>query len=165
MSETAPKAFVMPVELTTRVDVSRVERELQALHDFMAQAVIRKPGVNVSLPRLSRPLEQLAAENDLNLLIKEEQLRLLATINQLKQKAPVLHISFGAEPSAAFLQQVVTWFRRDIHPYALLRVGLQPGIGAGCIVRTPNKIFDLSMRERLNAQGGALLGKIAGTRQ
>ena len=41
----------------------------------------------------------------------------------------------------------MTWLRREIHPLVLMTVGLQPNIGAGCIVRTTNKYFDFSLRQ------------------
>jgi F0F1-type ATP synthase delta subunit len=64
----------------------------------------------------------------------------------------LLHISFAAEPSTQALEKILVWFRANIHPQALLQVGLQPTIAAGCVLRTPNKVFDMSLRNHLIEQ-------------
>jgi hypothetical protein len=43
------------------------------------------------------------------------------------------------------MAKLTAWLRTNIHPTLLITVGLQPGIGAGCVVRTANKYFDLSL--------------------
>jgi hypothetical protein len=60
-----------------------------------------------------------------------------------------MHMSFSSEPSQLFLVKLVTWLRQEINPYTLVTVGLQPNIGAGCILRSLNKYFDLSLRQSL----------------
>ena len=44
----------------------------------------------------------------------------------------------------------MAWFRAEAHPYVLLKVGLQPNIAAGCVIRTSNKYFDLSFRNQFS---------------
>ncbi|HYH36035.1 MAG TPA: hypothetical protein VD706_00875, partial [Candidatus Saccharimonadales bacterium] len=77
-----------------------------------------------------------------------------------KQRSPVLHISFSADPSPTFTEKLMTWLREEIHPLVLLSVGLQPTIGAGCIVRTTNKQFDLSLREDFLKKRELLLSQL-----
>jgi hypothetical protein len=71
-----------------------------------------------------------------------------------------MHISFSADPSPVFTDKLMTWLRREIHPFVLLTVGLQPNIGAGCIVRTTNKQFDLSLRQDFKAKRDLLLEQL-----
>ena len=54
----------------------------------------------------------------------------------------------------------MAWLRREIHPVVLLTVGLQPSIGAGCIVRSTNKQFDFSLREDFLKKHDLLMAKI-----
>jgi F0F1-type ATP synthase delta subunit len=66
-------------------------------------------------------------------------------------------MSFAADPSASFSAKIVGWLRANIHPLSLLEIGLQPTIAAGCIVRTTNKVFDLSLRNRFSEHTELLL--------
>ena len=109
------------------------------------------------MPRTSRILEALAANNGLNLLTATHRHHLQQFLEEVSSKAPVIHISFAADPSATFTAKIVAWLRTNIHPYALLQLGLQPTIAAGCVVRTPNKQFDFSLRNRFHEKRAILL--------
>jgi F0F1-type ATP synthase delta subunit len=136
------------------VEVRRLKRELEALEDFIHQSEVREPGVQARLPRVSRLLDALATDNGLQLLQPAHREQLRQFIMYLERSAPSLHISFAADPSSAFTSKMVNWLRANIHPHAMLAVGLQPNIAAGCIVRTTNKVFDFSLREHFaNSQG------------
>ncbi len=78
----------------------------------------------------------------------------------IKQKAPILHISFSADPTSAFIEKIMAWLRREIHPLVLLTIGLQPNIGAGCVVRSTNKYFDFSLRKDFEKKRDLLLGTL-----
>ncbi len=155
----------LPVSVVSRVDLGRLLREVEALDDFLRQAAIRSPGAGAKLPRTSRLLDDIVAANQLNALHKQDRDRLISFLTAVKAQAPVLHMSFSADPSPLFTSKLVTWLRKEIHPFTLLRVGLQPTIGAGCVVRTTNKQFDLSLRSRFQAQRGLLISKLVGPGQ
>ena len=140
----------VPAVITSPADVSRLHREIAALHDYLHQENLRKPGqASAKLPRTSHLLDELVASNSLNLLETETRQHLLDFLADVAANAPVVHISFAVDPSAAFLQKIVHWFRENIHPSILVRVGLQPNIAAGCVVRTTNRYYDFSLREYL----------------
>jgi F0F1-type ATP synthase delta subunit len=156
----APKQehkFVLPPLITGPGDVSRVLLELDQLEDFLRSAALRKSEATVKLPKMSRTLERLAEINDANLLADTDRQRLQAFLTSLQQHAPVLHISFASEPSAAFTAKIVEWLRANISKYVLVQIGLQPSIAAGCVVRTTNKSFDFSLRKNLANNRGLLL--------
>lgn len=113
-------------------------------------------------PKLTRVLNQLAAENNINLLELTERTKLSNALGELYKHAPSLHISFAAEPSPKALEKLVVWIRNNIHPQALIQVGLQPSIAAGCFLRTPNQTFDMSLRANLKKSEPQLLKLIAG---
>lgn len=144
----APKTAVLqlPINVATKIDVGRLLREAEMLDDFLRQAAIRTPGSPMALPRTSQLMEELAQLNSLNILNAEERQRLIGFLRQIKSDAPTLHMSFSADPSPLFLKRLITWLRQQIHPQLILQVGLQPTLGAGCIVRTSNKYFDFSLR-------------------
>jgi hypothetical protein len=145
-TETPQKPPILPLQIVGSVDFARTIRELEALDDLLHQAAIRTPGTAMKMPRSSRLLEEFAAANAVSLLEAKQREWLLATAQAYKDQAPQIHISFAADPSAAFTKNILIWLRQNIHPYLLLEVGLQPAIAAGCVVRTTNHIFDMSLR-------------------
>lgn len=155
--ERAVRSFELPTIIFGPVEVRRLQRELEALEDFLQQAAIREPGKQPHLPRTSRILEVLAETNKLNLLLPADQQHLSVFLKDVAAKAPVVHMSFAADPSATFTAKIVAWLRTNIHPYALVQLGLQPTIAAGCIVRTTNKTFDFSLRNRLRDRRSQLV--------
>ena len=139
----------LPLSIITLIDLSRVQRELGELDEFLLQSSIRKPGTPMSLPRLSKLLDDMAASNGVNLLEEDERRALVSAVDTIKNDAPRIHISFSAEPSAHFVNKIASFMRVQISPIVLLQIGLQPTIAAGCIIRTPNKQLDFSLRHRL----------------
>jgi hypothetical protein len=142
----------LPLNIISKVDVARLARELKSLDDFFVAAKSRPAGTDLRLPTLSRSLNDVAKDNNYSLLEEEHRKTLYKQLNQIIGSAPLIHISFAAEPSPKALEKLLVWFRTNIHSYALLQVGLQPTIAAGCVVRTTNKVFDMSLREHLHQQ-------------
>lgn len=142
------RAFVLPVSIVSPTDIARLKREIDNVDSFFRQAQIREqPGQQEAMPRLSRLMDQLASDNQLNMLQEDHRAYIAQALEQLHSDAPVLHMSFSVDPPGSYVQKIVGWLRKNIHGQVLVTVGLQPNIGAGCIVRTTNKIFDFSLRE------------------
>ncbi|HEY5442460.1 MAG TPA: hypothetical protein VIJ68_02895 [Candidatus Saccharimonadales bacterium] len=141
----APETIKLPVSVTSPGDVNRLLREVEAIDERFLQLRLRKAGTDVKLPKTSQFLEQAVTLNGLNLLQPADRLRLRQILQAIKERAPVLHMSFGADPSADFMTKLVTWLRQEIHPFVLVTTGLQPNIGAGCVMRTNNHSFDFSL--------------------
>lgn len=153
----------LPVSLVSKGDVQRLLRELNALNDFFVGAAVRQPGQAVVMPKTSKILEQLAADNQRNLFEEPARKQLFADLENLVAKAPDLHISFATEPSPRALEPLIRWMRENLHPQVLLSVGYQPAIAAGCVLRTPNKVFDMSMGAHLRKQTPLLMKFLAGS--
>ena len=149
----ARKALILPTVVLGPADVNRTLLELEELEDFLRELHIRNTKdattKDVTLPRMSRMLEGLAGANGADLLHAEARKELLEFLRSMQATAPVLHFSFASEPSAAFTAHIVEWLRTNVSQYALVQVGLQPSIAAGCIVRSTNRVFDLSLRRHL----------------
>jgi hypothetical protein len=161
VDKTAPP-LVLPIQATGRVDVGRLLHEVGQIDNFLRQAAIREPGTPMKLPKTSRLLDEFVDVNKLNLLHDADRARALNFLITVKAKAPVLHMSFGVDPAPIFVGKLTSWLRREIHPLVLLQIGLQPTIGAGCVVRTTNKYFDLSLREHFKKQRPLLINKLHG---
>jgi hypothetical protein len=164
--QTKPAAVQHSLQLPSLVvsptDIARLLRELEALDDYLHQAALRKTGQPMQLPRMSRVLEQFSTNNTLNLLTSAERKQAKDFLTLVHTKAPVLHISFASDPSAAFVNKLVLWLRENINPYTLVRLGLEPAIAAGCIVRTPNRQLDFSLRKHFAGQKSNLLARLQG---
>jgi F0F1-type ATP synthase delta subunit len=133
--------------VSSPVDVGRLTREIEAIDESLLQLGLRKGGSEIKMPKTTQLMDQLIELNKLNLLQAEDRKLLLQFLVYIKQNAPVLHVSFSADPNTAFIEKLMAWLRREINPLVLMTVGLQPNIGAGCIIRSTNKYFDLSLKQ------------------
>lgn len=152
-------ALKLPLSITSTQDLHRLNRELEALDNFIRQNTIRgqKP---TAVPRLTNTLETLLRDNQLDVLADATRIELARLIADLLKNAPVVHMSFAVEPPSAMTQKIVGWFRENVHPAVMLQVGMQPTIAAGCVLRTPNKFFDFSLRQHLKTNQGKLMESI-----
>lgn len=149
--------LVLPVSVVSRVDATRLAREVESVGNFLEQQKHHQGRTQIAIPSLSRMLGDVTQQNKLDLAKAADRERLYHFLIELKKDAPMIHMSFAAEPPTLFTAKLITWLRSEIHPLLLLDIGLQPSIAAGCIIRTTNKYFDCSMRQHLVANKPKLL--------
>jgi hypothetical protein len=135
----------LPISVASPVDLGRLIRELEAVDSDMSQAALRGGSEPTALPKLSELLAQTVELNKLDLLQPAQRKLLLQFLVSIRERAPRLHMSFSADPSTQFSAKLTSWLREQVHPLVLITFGLQPNIGAGCVVRTTNKYFDFSL--------------------
>lgn len=160
MAHKSDSFLILPASVVGRIEAGRLLREVQALDEFLTQMAIRGTDKAVKLPRTSRILDETIQVNSINPLIVKDRNRLLSFLVNVQASAPIVHISFSADPSPLFVQKLITWMRKELHPITLLHIGLQPTIGAGAIVRTNNKFFDLSLRHKFTESNDLLMQMI-----
>lgn len=158
--QAVPQELVLPTSVVTTADVGKILRELEKIENNLLQLKMRDSGSSVAMPTLTKRIEELLAMNKLNLLHQTDIKKLRTFLEHVKEKAPVMHISFSSEPTPAFLEKLIVWIRRELKPDILLTIGLQPAIGAGCMLRTTNKFFDLSLRQTFVDKRTLLLEQI-----
>lgn len=158
------KELVLPVSVASKVDIGRLLSEVSAIDDFLEQAAIRQPGTAVTLPKMTHIVDELVQLNKVNLLVTAERKSLVQFLAHVREKAPEIHMSFSTEPSPQFTQKITDYLRKNIHPHALVQIGLQPTIGAGFMMRTTNKYYDFSLRTTLKAKHGILVEAIRGAK-
>jgi hypothetical protein len=152
-----PEVFIpLPDNLITPTDLAKVIKEIDSIDSFMVEAKDRAPGKPVTLPKTSKPLEDVAKLNNISLLDKEDRRKLKQELTGLLDNPLKVRISFASNPSGTFKHQVVSWLRREVHPAVFVEVGLQPSMIAGCVLKTKNKVFDMSLRGRLNLNTSSL---------
>lgn len=154
--------LTLPDNVVGRIDVGRLLREAEALDNFLSQANLRQPGAPTNMPKTSKLLDEVIMVNKINVLIESERNRLMNYLMEVYSRAPTLHISFSADPSPQFLQKLIAWLRSEVHPMVLVQIGLQPNIGAGCVVRSTNKYFDFSLRQRFHDKRDVLSQRLRG---
>ncbi len=161
----ALRTLELPVSIVTPSDLGRVIRELADIDERLLQLRLRQPGTETKMPKTTQVMDQLVSLNKLNLLQAEDRDRLKQSLETVRQRHTSLHISFSVDPSTTFLEKLVVWLRREIDPYVLVSVGLQPNIAAGCVVRTTNKVFDFSLRQNFANKRDKLRQALVATTQ
>lgn len=144
----AQKIFMLTPEVVSNLDIGRLIREAEKLDDFLYQTTLRSPGTSMAMPKTTRTLERLAEANGISMAEATHRKHLIGNLRALRTSGRRLHISFAVEPSPAVVQKIVAWMRANIDPNLIIEVGIQPNISVGCVVRTTNKIFDMSLRSR-----------------
>ena len=153
---------MLPAQITTPGDLKRLIRELDDLDEYLNQAALRSSQEPSKLPQTSKALEELAGLNSLKLLKPDDRKSFKEFLSKIQQQAPTIHFGFATAPSLTFLSKLVTWLRANVHPQILIRVGLEPSIVGGCIVRTTNKQFDFTLRKHFVLQHALLVKSLSG---
>jgi F0F1-type ATP synthase delta subunit len=157
----AHDAIKLPLSVYGPSELGRLKRSLESYSSEYHQATLRaKTEKHVTAPRAPRVLQEFAVLNELDLGKLKDRESLLNMINDLAASAPTVTVSFAVDPSSAFMNKLVEWFRVQIHPTVLIRIGLQPSIAAGCTVRTPSKVYDFSLRNKFTEQRELLIRRL-----
>lgn len=159
----AVSTLVFPPALTGRADISRLLRELEALDNDLESQRARSKGKGGSyrLPNMSRALNDFLETNKLDIADDQTRMNLRTQLRKLKDHAPVIHMTFASDADPDSMQRIVAWIRQELHPQALISVGLQPSLVGGVYVRTPNHVHDLSIRAHMRDSRGVIVQDLA----
>ncbi len=169
MNETKPMTyadFVLPLNVVSKIDVSRLVSEAERVdNELTAVAVHAKVTATESPePVVSEPFTDFLEQNNLTLSNSHDRAELIKQLRLLKNKVPVVHMTFAVQADRESLGQLAQWLRSSVHPQAVISVGLQPALVAGVYVRTPNRIHDLSLRAALKGGRGVLIKELGALR-
>jgi F0F1-type ATP synthase delta subunit len=126
MSETAEKRYqdlILPPSVVSKSDVMRLVSEVEQL--------------------------DLLTVNGMKIDDERQRSELISLLRQLKDNAPVIHMTFATTADQESLSKIADWLRQSIHPQSLMVIGLQPDLVGGVYIRTPNHVHDLSLRAQL----------------
>jgi len=165
----APKThvdFSLPPTIVSRLDVSRLADEAERIDNELTAAAVRaKAGTaTTSSPVLSEQFTAFLQLNDLTFNDSRERSELIKQLRLLKDKVPIIHMTFAVEADRASLGQLVQWLRQSIHQQAVISVGLQPGLVAGVYLRTPNHVHDFSLKAKLAGTRDLLIKELEANR-
>lgn len=128
--------FSWPDATLRKQDILRAREELGQLFDQNAD--IEPETLSPELHAIITANQQLWETSDVASFIH--------AMDEALQNSPVFDVILPAYPHDAFLRELGGWFRREIHPSSLLRISVRRTIGGGIVVRSKNRIFDLSLR-------------------
>lgn len=165
MSHSAVAEFTLPPTLISRVDVSRLGREVESVDNELEAQKVRSQAKGESevvyqIPPISQALSDFLELNAVDITKSKQRTKLKHDLAKFKDKAPIIHMTFASQADSESLQQLVAWIRQEIHPQALIAVGLQPALVGGVYIRTPNKVFDFSLRQHLQNKRGIITNQL-----
>ncbi|MCU1441840.1 MAG: hypothetical protein JWP85_2837 [Rhodoglobus sp.] len=169
MNETAAKMYtdyILPSTMVSKVDVSRMVTEAEQIDNKLTEAAVRvKSGAaQQTMPVLSEVFEEFLTQNKLGLDNGQSRAEMIKQLRKLKEKVPIIHMTFAVTADRESLQQIVAWLRQSVHPQAVIAVGLQPALVAGVYLRTPNHVHDLSLRAALAGSHDVLIKELEAVR-
>lgn len=154
--------IVLPPSVVTKLDLARFIGEAEQVDNDMTTSGVRdKVGASQSSePVLSDQFSQFLEQNQLSLDSSQTRSSLIRQLRQLKNEAPVVHMTFAVPVDRDSLMQLAQWLRQSVHAHAVVEVGLQPGLVAGVYVRSSNQVHDFSLRGALDGQHDALVKQL-----
>lgn len=164
---TSHQDFVLPPNVVSRLDVSRLVSELERIDNELTGDTIRRKvdeGHDVAKPVFSEQLNDFLSANKLNLEDSHGRSQLIKEVRLLKDSVPVIHMTFAATADRESMATLVAWLRESVHKQVVVAIGLQPALVAGVYMRTPNHVHDFSMRARLKENHSKLVGMLEESR-
>ncbi len=158
--------FVLPPAVVSKSDVSRLVNEAEKVDGELTAAAVRAQTGAPAQPEsvLSEELTAFLQLNSLTLADSRARSDLIAQLRVLKDKVPTIHMTFAVRADKTSLQSLVEWLRASVHPQAVIAVGFQPALVAGVYLRTPNHVYDLSLRAKLASSHGVLVKELEALR-
>ena len=143
--------YALPASLATQRDLRRLVNEVELIDTKIVEMGIHEQtgyplGEEVVL---SPQLGDFVTLNHIDVKDSGARSRLIGALRELKERAPVVHVTFAASAGREEIAKLVDWVRQSVHPQAVLVIGLAPELIGGVYVRTANKVFDLSIRSQL----------------
>lgn len=169
MSEEGAKTyadFVLPASIVSKLDIAHVVEEAERIDGELTAATVRARvgAAGGDEPAMSERLTDFLQANGLRLSDDRQRSELIKQLHLLKDKVPIIHMTFAVEADPDSLGQLALWLRESIHPQTVIDVGLQPALVAGVYLRTPNRVHDLSLRAKLRGSRDLLVQELGGAR-
>jgi G3E family GTPase len=164
MTETKKDAtnFILPPSLISRIDLSRLVREVESVDGELESQKVRNHSSGHDdqkyvMPNISQTLDDFLSMNKLDITDNQARMVLKEQMQILKNKAPIIHMTFATEADPEALSELTDWVRKNLHPQALISVGLQPSLVGGVYLRTPNHVHDFSLRANLENKRNVIM--------
>ncbi len=148
---TAPvNSYYLPLFVRTKTQVRELIQEILGIEDFLYKAQVRETGAKMSLPKTTPDLDKLAEANKMNVLNHQQRMELAKYLRSVYIQAPVINVYFSVSENPRFIEGVLSWFRKEVSPVALIELNSHSKVGAGCIIRIKHKTYDFSLKKRFD---------------
>lgn len=156
----------LPPNVISRVDVARLVAEAERIDNlYTADAAHTKVGdTHHEDIRFTDQFAAFIEANSITLDDSHVRTVLIKELRQLHHKVPTMHMTFAVTADPEGLAQLTDWLRKNVHPQVVIETGLQPGLVAGAYVRTPNHIYDFSVRAALREHESVLTDELEALR-
>lgn len=152
----------LPPDLYSPDQLSSITLELRAYINKLRDSAVRAQAQQKrqpALPPISGLLESLLEDATSNKGTPEQ---LLAELETMLNKAPVVHLILSTIPGQTFKRQITTWFRREVSPQVLLTFAARSDIGGGMVVQVGAHLYDFSFKQAL-LKNKHRLGELVGS--
>lgn len=154
-------ALQLPNSIYSRAQIDELIRELtNQMMTLRRAGVLSRSGLKqtvASAPIASARLRDLLAANQIDGNRPEQLTRLKSALSRHLAAATEVTITLSSVPDRAALEQLVGWFRDNIHPSLLFDLTDDRDVLGGIIVRTPHAEYDWSFRSLLIAHSEDLM--------
>jgi hypothetical protein len=155
--------LMLPAEMYSSDQISVCIQELRRLvslrRDMATQSRVGVASrAQASVPTL---VEALLHANGLTGATLKELEDVIKALESLRSSTPVVHLTFASLPGPKLIAKLVEWFRREVHPQALLSFVMDRTIGGGVIIRTHATMYDFSFTNQLLRQKDRLTEIVA----
>lgn len=140
----------LPSSIATKSDLVAVVRNVEDVLDkYVENSVRDQEGVDFKdRAEVASNLAKLVSENKLEVSV-ETLTALKQWLTQLQDHAPVVRFTFASDPTPEVLSRLVTWLRNESGQFVVIRYGVQPTLAAGCLMYTPARRYDFTLRRHL----------------
>lgn len=159
--------FSLPPSVVSKADISRLVREFEGVDNALTSRTVHEKigAASQEAPVMSAQLQAFLEANPLDLDNTTARSDYIKSLRALKENVRVMNMTFAVVADPESLAQLAAWVRQSVHPQTVIEAHLQPALVAGVYLRTPNHVFDLSVRNALHAKRGELekeLGALRG---
>lgn len=149
--------FKLPLWLYSPRQIDAISFEIDGYLEWLREEAVRAQAVtkaSAPSPISAEVLHFLELFTDNNSADPGEAEKALVYLRELKQTAPLIHITLPTFATSTVKESIVAWFRNETAPHTLITFTVDSSLLGGIVVRTPNNIYDYSFAHRLIAERG-----------
>lgn len=140
-----PELLVLPSFIQSKGQVYQLLSEILQIEKFLSEAQKRKPGTKMTLPKTTADLDKFAEANQRNILHHGQRIQLARFLRLVYQHAPVVGLMMPRQVDRAITENVVMWFRSNIHAQALISASINNRLYGGILLRIKHKTYNFSL--------------------
>lgn len=155
--------YTLPSSIVTKRDIAHLVDEAEAIDRVITSNSVRsKAGVAGELHHeASGQMEEFLTVNQIDMgQSSGVRTEIIRQLRKLKDKSPVIHLTFATRVDPESLGELVDWLRQNVERQAVVSIGLQPGLVGGVHIRTVNNVHDLSLRKILEKHRDVLVKEV-----